>query len=321
MKQQRRFSIFAWAVLAYNLGVILWGAFVRASGSGAGCGSHWPLCNGDVIPRPEYVETMIEFAHRLTSGVALLLVVGMAVWAYRAFPREHPVRLGARLSVIFIVIEALVGAGLVLLGLTGDNSSAMRAVVIAIHLVNTFLLVAALTLTGWWASGGSRVRASGQGRVGGLLAVALLGTLLLGMTGAITALGDTLFPVATFEEGLRRDFSSAAHFLERLRVIHPVLAVALGAYIVVLARWISQVRHAPATRRAAWWLSALFVVQLFVGALNVRLLAPIPLQLVHLLLADLVWIALVLLTASALAAESPAETRPVAVSAARQTAP
>ncbi|MFN8454080.1 MAG: COX15/CtaA family protein [Anaerolineae bacterium] len=74
-----RFAKYVWTVLAYNLAVILWGAFVRASGSGAGCGSHWPLCNGEVIPRTPQMETLVEFTHRLTSGLALLLVIGLTI--------------------------------------------------------------------------------------------------------------------------------------------------------------------------------------------------------------------------------------------------
>ena len=107
------FAKYAWGVLAYNLVVILWGAYVRATGSGAGCGSHWPLCNGEVIPRAQQVETMIEFTHRLTSGMAMLLVAGLLIWALRAYPKGHQVRTGAWLSAFFIITEALVGAGLV----------------------------------------------------------------------------------------------------------------------------------------------------------------------------------------------------------------
>jgi cytochrome c oxidase assembly protein subunit 15 len=114
-----RYAIYAWAVLAYNLLVILWGAFVRASGSGAGCGSHWPLCNGEVVR----VATLIEFSHRMTTGLAGLLVIGLVVWAFRAFPRRSTVRLGAALSLAFIIIEGLVGALQVRQGLPAQNDS------------------------------------------------------------------------------------------------------------------------------------------------------------------------------------------------------
>src|SRR6266540_6286398 len=106
-----RFAKYAWFALAFNLLVIVWGAFVRASGSGAGCGSHWPLCNGEVVPVNPSIERVIEFTHRGMSGVALLLVLGMVIWAFRAYPPGR-VRRGAVASMIFILIEALIGAAL-----------------------------------------------------------------------------------------------------------------------------------------------------------------------------------------------------------------
>ena len=109
-------------MLAYNLAVILWGAYVRASGSGAGCGAHWPLCNGEVIPRAPSIATLVEYSHRLTSGLALLGVVALMVWTWRVWGRGHPARRGALLSLIFILTEAAVGAGLVLFELVADNA-------------------------------------------------------------------------------------------------------------------------------------------------------------------------------------------------------
>src|ERR1700682_2434048 len=109
------FARYAWAVVAYNVAVVLWGAYVRATGSGAGCGNHWPLCNGAALPVSPSLGTIIEFTHRATSGIDLALVALLVVWAFRAFARGHPVRLGATLSAIFLMSEALLGAALVLL--------------------------------------------------------------------------------------------------------------------------------------------------------------------------------------------------------------
>lgn len=301
--KRSRFATFAWATILYNLAVILWGAYVRASGSGAGCGSHWPLCNGEVIPRAPQFETLVELTHRATSGIALLMVVGLAVWAFRAFPRGHQVRLGAGYSLFFILTEALVGAGLVLFELVADNASIARALFMAVHLANTFLLLAALTITAWWASGGDRVQLRGQGIVGFMLLFGIVGTLLLGVSGAVTALGDTLFPAGSLAEGLRQDFSPTAHVLLRLRIFHPPIAVGMGLYLIATAAIVSGLRPNPATKRFAQTLAVLFVLQLGLGVLNVFLLAPIPMQLAHLLLADIVWIVLVLLAATALSEE------------------
>lgn len=303
--KQNRFATFAWAVLAYTVAVILWGAYVRATGSGAGCGSHWPLCDGRIIPRAEQAETIIEFAHRLTSGLLGLLVVGMFIWAFRAYPRGHIVRRGAVLSLVFVITEALIGAGLVLFELVAYNDSLARTVWIAAHLINTFLLLAFLTLTAWWAGGGRALQIRNQRAAGWLLGIGFLGMLILGASGAITALGDTLFPAGSLTEGIRQDFSPTAHFLIRLRLWHPLLAVALGLYLVWASTLISALRPSPGTILFSRALKVLFVVQLLAGTLNVYLLAPVWMQLVHLLLADAVWISLVLLAAAALSEEVP----------------
>jgi heme A synthase len=296
-----RFARYAWLVVAVNLFVIVWGAYVRASFSGDGCGSHWPLCNGEVIPTTGLLKTLIELTHRLTSGAALLLVVWM-VWQTRLFPRGHRVRRGAFWSLVFILLEALIGAALVKFELVAGNASIARAFVMSIHLVNTFLLLAALSLTAWWAMGGERVRVRGQGKVGIIFALGLLGTLLIAVSGAVAALGDTLFPASSLAQGIRQDFSAAAHFLVRLRVLHPLFAVAIGCYAVAASSYVNTfLRPGQRTKRLTNILTALFIVQLGAGVLNLSLLAPVWLQLTHLLLADLFWITLVLTSASALA--------------------
>jgi heme A synthase len=293
-----RFSTYAWIVLAYNILVILWGAFVRATGSGAGCGSHWPTCNGVVVPPQPQIETLIEFTHRLTSGLAFILVLIMLIWAWRTHAKGHPVRLGAALSTFFIITEALVGAGLVLFGWVAEDQSLGRVISISVHLVNTFLLLAALTLTAWWASGGERVVLRGQGIAVWLFALGFLGVLILGVSGAITALGDTLFPAETLQQGIAQDFDPTAHFLVRLRVWHPLIAILNGLYLLFLGGLIYLFRATPHIQRLALTLGALFLAQLIAGMINLGLLAPVWMQLVHLLLADLVWIALVLLAAA-----------------------
>ena len=294
MKALSRFAKYVWVVLAYNVAVVLWGAFVRATGSGAGCGSHWPLCNGDIVPRAPVLETVIEFTHRISSGISLLLILGLLIWAFRSFPKGHIVRFGAVLTAIFIITEALVGAGLVLFGWTAQNASVVPT---AIHLVNTFLLLASLVLTGYWASGGDQLIFHNQGLVLWALGIGLLGVLFVGVSGAITALGDTLFPASSLAEGMQQDFAAGSHFLIRLRVWHPVIAVTVGFYLIFVSSLLAMLRANPAIRRAAISLAVLFVFQLGAGLLNLVLLAPVWMQLVHLLLADTVWITLVLLAA------------------------
>ncbi len=308
-----RFARYGWAVLGFNLLVILWGAYVRASGSGAGCGAHWPLCNGVVIPRAPALETIIELTHRATSGVALLLVVAQLAWARRIAPRRGPLWWAAHAAMALMLTEALVGAGLVLFEMVAENASLARAWWLAAHLLNTFGLLAMLGLVPWLAAraripagpfslaGALRTAWRAAGRERGLLLVALGGTLLLGMTGAITALGDTLFPSQSLAEGFAQDFSPTAHLLIRLRVIHPTLAVAMAAVLLLTAGVCATRRPSRETRRFGIAVASLVVTQLLAGLVNLVLLAPTWMQLVHLLLADLLWLALVGLAAATLA--------------------
>ena len=288
------FTRLAWGVLVYNIFVILWGAVVRATGSGAGCGSHWPLCNGEVVPRAPAVATAIELAHRLTSGLALIGVVVLCWFAFKAFERGSPVRLYSVLSLIFILIEALLGAGLVLLEYVDQNRSIGRAIYLSAHLVNTQILLATLTLAAWYA----RPKIAPLPRWSSVAWI-LPAMLIVGVSGAIAALGDTLFPARTFAEGVREEMSSTAHILLRLRVFHPGLAIAAAA----LTAWASlkaiKAARGTVVERLAWCTLGLTLLQLVVGAVNVLLLAPVWMQILHLALADVLWIAAVLLAVEA----------------------
>lgn len=300
-----RFAKYAWGVLAFNIAVILWGTYVRATGSGGGCGGHWPLCNGEVIPRAPAVETLIEISHRGSVGIAFALVIAMLVWAFRAYPKKHPVRLGAALSMAFFLSESLVGAALVLLELVAHNTSIKRAFSSSAHLMNTFILVACMTLTAWWASGGKPLRL--QGRAVLPLAIGALAMMALGMSGAVAALGDALFPAASLAEGLAQDLSPTSHLFLQLRIYHPIIAVGVGLTLMVLAGLYGMHDPNPITRRLAIALFVLVFLQWIAGAANVLLLAPVWMQMVHLLLADAVWIAFVLMGAGVLTrgTESP----------------
>lgn len=301
---------FAWGVLAYNLLVIAWGAFVRATGSGAGCGRHWPLCNGEVVPRPKSIETIIEATHRGTSGIAMILVFALAVMVFRRVPRHHPARRFAALSAFFMAGEAILGAGLVLFELVAHDASLKRAFSMILHLGNTFLLLASLTLTAWAIGrppADEPARASAPtpplpraGLVKGLLGVSFASVLVLASSGAIAALGDTLFPARSLAEGFAQDLSPVAHVFLRLRMLHPFLAVMVALVVITTATVARALRPTlPRVQTTSKVVTLLFVAQLGAGLVNVTLLAPVWMQLVHLLLGDATWIALVLLAAEA----------------------
>lgn len=318
MVVNRRFARYAWGVVLLNIVVIVWGAFVRATGSGAGCGDNWPLCQGEVIPRPESIETVIEFSHRVTSGLALISVVVLLIWAFRAFPKGSVVRKGAVASMIFMILEALIGAALVLLEYVAFNVSVGRAIWMGGHLINTFLLMAALTLTAWWGQGGQPLRLRNQGAVGWTLLGAVVGMLVLGVSGAITALGDTL----VLTGGISPAENALVATLVDLRIFHPLIAFVVGA-LVGLAAWVAmKQRPGQTTQRLGRTIIALYVVQLLVGSLNVALKAPVWLQLVHLAITTTIWILLVMLAAAALAAGEPVAPRnaPASSAAERRTA-
>lgn len=288
----RTVSWFGWAVLAYMLGVILWGAYVRASGSGAGCGNHWPLCNGEVIPTSPQKQMLIEFTHRVTSGLALFSVLALLYLTWRATLRGAWSRVGAALSVVFMLNEALLGALLVLLQHVGKDQSASRAVFLSLHLANTLLLIGSIALTAYWLTD-PPARKHYSGKKAGWVVAGLLATIVIGISGALAALGDTLFPATSLRNSFASDFSSASYFLLRLRLLHPVIAVSGVAFVIWLIAS-NLLRRSSTDRRFALSLIALGGIQVALGAMNVLLLAPVWLQMAHLLVGDLFWIVLVL---------------------------
>jgi cytochrome c oxidase assembly protein subunit 15 len=301
---------FAWAVLAYFIAVILWGTLVRATGSGAGCGNHWPLCNGTVMQHSSSVNTLIEFTHRVTSGLSFFAAVGLLVWTFAGTVRGHLARWAAVASVAFTLIEALLGALLVKLGYTAQSQSPLRPAFLALHLANTLLLVAALTLTAHLLSRKRGfLRGSIQLRAPFAAVAGIFVVMMVGVTGSLAALGDTLFPASSLGMALAQDFSPASGWLVRWRWVHPGIAFAASFFLIWLL--------IRAARRNALWdnrsLSALVLLLLaavyLLGLLDVLLLAPVWVQVVHLLAADSLWAALVVLTARLTMEPDEARTR------------
>jgi heme A synthase len=296
---QQRFARYAWGTLWATVLVILWGAVVRATGSGAGCGSHWPLCNGEVVPLSPGWGTLIEFGHRATSGVDLLLVVGLVWGARRTYAAGAPVRTAAWASLVVILLEALLGAGLVLLEYVADNKEVARGWWVGGHLLNTYVLLLVLTWTAYLAGGGPSF--SFRSRLGLRLGFVLFWVAGLGMTGALTALGDTLFPATDLASGTAMTFSPESHLFVRLRVWHPIMALGTGVLLLATIWPTSLTVNTARASRLAGYLLALFFGQMALGLMNLWLLAPVWLQVIHLLMADLIWIVLILFSAESLA--------------------
>lgn len=289
-----RFSIAAWLFLAYLIGVILFGAYVRISHSGDGCGSNWPTCHGEVVPASPSAETLVEFTHRLTSGLCGLLGLGLLFWAWRLHG-PGPVTRAVALTMLFIVFEGAIGAGLVLGGLVASDDSAARAIVIAMHLANTLALTAFASLAAWRSSQPDLSEFLPRRRRAFAIGIALV--VLTAGTGAVTALGDTLFPRdVSIGPGLFAklgdDLSAGNHFLVRLRIVHPALAVIAAGYLLWLL--------GSEAGRSAWARAAMYLVaaEVCVGFLSIALSAPAWIQIVHLLVAQVMWMALIVGAAS-----------------------
>ncbi len=310
----RALAPFAWFVLGFMVLVILWGAIVRTTGSGAGCGNHWPLCNGDFVPHHPRLATIIEFTHRSMTGVLTTLVAILAAWTFYNRPSGHRARPAVLAVVFFLITEALLGAILVKGGYVEANASNARVAMQCIHFSNTMLLLAALALTAawighkagapspaYWSKEADKTvtpypdsRTSASSKFAQLsnrtLAIAaVLFTLIVGATGAVAALADTLFPSPSLRAGLMEDFASTAPLIVRMRWVHPAASLLTLLCVALLCVRLRS--------RLSAIVASLLGLQYILGVANVFLLAPQWMQVIHLLGADLFWIALVIFAA------------------------
>ena len=283
-----------WFTLGITVATIVMGAVVRATHSGDGCGPNWPTCEGTlVLPGSGERAQLIEFSHRAISGFSLIAVVILAVMVFRVFTAGHPARKAVLWSVALLVVEALIGAVIVFYGWGAEDRSAARQVSVPVHLVNTFLLTAVLTYTLWVIEGYAKpALAAVPTRTKALLGLALA-LLAVAATGATTSLADTMFAAETLAEGLRQDFDRESELIVRLRVLHPVVAIAAGALIVWFTwRHLDEIEargHALAARLLVFGI----VAQASLGVVHIALVTPLVTGLAHLLIAQVLWIALV----------------------------
>ena len=308
-----RFAKFAWFVLGWNIVVILWGVFLRASKSGDGCGQHWLTCNGEVVPSAPELKTIIEFSHRVTSSMAGLLLIVLLVWAIRRWyvsrsKRDWLTLVMAGGSFVFVVIEGLLGRSLVLTGNTAMNLTPERPFWMAAHLVNTLILVAFVALTAWLASRDRSFEFPVGGKHYQVICLAVAAIFLVGMSGSVAALSSMIFPSGTLVEGVAKDFSETSNIILRIRPLHPFLSILTAVYLIFASGWLKKESgNAPGVTRWSNILSIVVLVQVLFGAATLLTLAPIVMQLGHLFLADTVWISFVLLTASFMANETVEE--------------
>lgn len=307
--KMRRFSRYAWFVLVYNLAVVLWGVFLRASKSGDGCGQFWLTCNGEVLPSAPQFKTVIEFTHRMMSavdGVLMLVLLGWAfvIWRSSKGAASSSVFKTAAAAFFFVLTEGAIGAGLVLTGNTAETLTSERPLWMAAHLINTYILLAFLTLTARRASGGGPLRSDRTSVAA--LGVGGLAIFVVSITGSIAALANMIFPSGTIAEGMAKDFSETSHLLLRLRLLHPITAILSSVFVVFIAG--ALVKKRDGQRMVARWsniLTILVLLQIAFGSATLLMLGPIVMQLGHLLLADAIWISYVMLGANYLASPAP----------------
>jgi heme A synthase len=300
------FAVTAWSTLVFNVFVVLGGTIVRATGSGDGCGETWPKCGDQFIPPNATVETLIEFSHRASSflaGLGVALVVVLALWFFK---RGNLIRKAAVVSGAFLVLEALLGAALVIFGWVDADLSAGRLIVVPLHLINTFLLLGSLAVTAWWGSGFPQPSGQVDRSTKRLLILGGLVILVLGASGALNALADTVFPSESVVGDLSEKFGPTAPLLSNLRVIHPVVAIAGGLFVGWIGTTLSR-NASDRSRRLSGVVILLIFSQFFIGIANIYLLTPLAVQVIHLMVADVLWIVYVFLGASLLGERKPSQ--------------
>ena len=293
----RAYRTLTWAVLAFLVLLVLNGDIVQATGSGAGCGETWPRCDGSMLPGLGDWETRIEFSHRIMTLLLSFGFVALAIGALRWYPKGHTVRRAVAWATVLLFIEIVLGALLVVFGWVEHDASIGRVIVDGIHLVNTFLLVGATALVAWFASGGRPFKIDlKRGRSDQLAVTGFVVILLIGISGAINSLADTLY----FDDAVIVEETPIANILVNIRGIHPALAIGGGIAVFLIVRYLAQ-GAMGLSHKLALVVQGTVWAQFVVGMLNIVLLTPMESQVVHLLLADVLWITYLFFVAELLA--------------------
>ncbi len=275
---------YAKAGLFLSIASILAGAFVRATGSGDGCGATWPTCKGRIIPALSDTSELIEFSHRSVSGVLLIVTIVIFVKS-RKFQKDSLVRTVTNYLTFFVIFEALIGAVIVIFEWVGLNSSLPRIIAVPIHLVNTFGLLGCYAIL--YKILDKNIEDINSMFNKNFIFISSL-FLLSGATGSIAALADVLFPSASFIEGFLADFDRTSEVLTRLRILHPIVSSTLS-----LVLYFYTIRINKKYNIRVKLLQTLIFVAVFLGFLNVLSNIILPLSILHLAIADFLWISFI----------------------------
>ncbi|MBC8063749.1 MAG: protoheme IX farnesyltransferase [Chlorobia bacterium] len=297
-----KFATFAWFVLIYNLAAVAWGVFVRASKSGDGGGAQWPLLDLSHEPMNGAFARLVEGSHRVSTSLCGVLAIVLVVMAFKNFPKGHQARLFSSVALGLTLVEGLIGAALVLFGLVTTNDSAARVGVMSFHVISTMLLVSSIALAAMSALGSGRIAFRDNGAIVPISVVTFLGVMVLAVTGAINALSHTLMPVKNV---LVQASNPDAHWMQQIQPLHPYLSVAVGLFVCIFAGLLAHLRPSEPVKRASKIMVATFCAQLLMGLANIRLEAPIWMQMVHLVLGDILFVSIVVAVAFGLMNTAP----------------
>ncbi len=274
-------------ILGYSVLVIIFGAFVRASLSGDGCGVHWPDCYGSILPKGAPLQTYIELTHRTTSGFLIILSAALALASFRIFPKSSLFRKAGLLTLVSVLVSAAIGAALVLNRWVEFDRSMARAITMPLHLVNNYFLIGTLILLAMPGEVVNKIRFRKQGEVGGLVWGSLAAMFILGGTGALSAMGKTAFTnelsaAQGLSDRLQLHMAADAHPLLKGGISHPLIAT--GAFILILLTCRQLVKRRPSDEVGFWsnMTSGSMVFQMVLGLVNLAASAPVALQLFHL---------------------------------------
>ncbi len=280
-----RFRQLCLTTLFFALFIIIWGAWVRFSHSGDGCGDHWPLCNDQFIPKNGEGKTWIEWFHRASSSMFGLVVLALSFYSFQCFPKKHKVRFWGSLSLIFTISEALIGAVLVLKGLTGQNDSLMRILILNLHLINSLFLTGSILMC--WRHSFKQVEIPFK-----KISIFAIMFLFIALTGSVASLSNTLYPSSSLIQGILMDLNKNSPLILQLRILHPLIAICITSCILYF--FIYKI-YSKKIRPISYTLIVFLVLGILTGTITLLSLSPVFMKLLHLLVAHTIWLCILLL--------------------------
>ncbi len=263
---------------------------------------NWPLCHDEWIPESDSSKTWIEWLHRASSSVFGLYILFLAFLSFKYFPKNHKIRFWSSTALIFTISEALIGAFLVLKGLTGQNTSGLRLFILNAHLLNSLFLTASIVLCLRYAVGSVSIPFKKITSLAGFY-------LLIAFTGSTASLSNTLFPSSSLKEGWLMDFDEHSPWIVQFRLWHPAAAVLIAGAVLLYLLWNFEKKDFFPLKsffkkqksilysvqdlvysNSRLLLTGLLFLGILTGAITLLTLSPLVMRMIHLLTAYLIWV-------------------------------